>query len=851
MISKDRSKTTKGRKGSKPVNAYKHQNNRKNLPTDQTSRTMSSKDAKPVPYKLPPKNPGTLSKDRHPPHLQWDRNFPDTTAAGPLYIHEKLHPAAFAESLKRHRVTLDAFGPKYDGLPAGAEFQWYKHRGRWQNRIIRGESRHVMASLLVKEGMAGKVQMIYFDPPYGINFRNVLQANIDNNKYKGKIPNDPVAVQTFRDTYSNGIHSYLDNIYMIASHARELLNDTGSFFLQISSTNLNLVGVVLDEVFNAENRMGIIPFAKTSSSSAKGLPDVTNYLLWYAKNKGQAKYNQLYEETPTRKDLLELMSSYAMVELKDGQSRKLEPEERKDPEKIPSDAKLFQHFPPLSQGYDKTRSKPYEWNGKVWKCPHNMQWSVSHDGLDRMASANRLVETASLRWKKYESEIPGRKYNNLWSRKAYAQDQHYVVETAESTIKQCMLMTTDPGDLVFDPTCGSGTTAYVAESWGRRWITSDAGLVAVNLARQRIITGVFPWYMLIDSDAGYRRESELREKANQPPLQKETHGEDPSKGFVYRRLPHVSAKFLAYPDLQTEIDYIVDSPEKERGRLRVSSPFTVESTSPYRYVDPKQPAVNTATRQNVISALRDAGIRIGDSNVHLTDLEEYPGKTVTHTATFDGKKACIMVASDDCTVPPVMVDHAVEEAAAMPSVGALIVVAFAYEPSVRNERRGRLDIYKTMANQDLQIGNLKDEKNDIAFVLVGEPDVRIEAKGDQITAEVVGYDTFDPASGNTRSVNLDKEATRHDVYCWMIDTDYDGRSFFAKRVHFPGSAKDRQILNFYKKMESRIEQELWDAALSLKSAPFKIPESGRIAVKIITATHSEMTTVIDVKSPRP
>ena len=276
MTSKDakgRRKTAKGRKGSKPVNAYKHQNDRKNLPTDQTSRTMSSKDAKPVPYKLP-KKLSTPPNDLRPPRLQWDRNFTDTTPAGPLYIHEKLHPAAFAESLKRHRVTLDAFGPKYDGLPAGAEFQWYKHRGHWQNRIIRGESRHVMASLLAKEGMAGKVQMIYFDPPYGINFRNVLQANVYNNKYKGKIPNDPVAVQTFRDTYSNGIHSYLDNIYLIASHARELLNNTGSFFLQISSTNLNLVGVVLDEVFNAENRMGVIPFAKTSSSSTKGLPDV-------------------------------------------------------------------------------------------------------------------------------------------------------------------------------------------------------------------------------------------------------------------------------------------------------------------------------------------------------------------------------------------------------------------------------------------------------------------------------------------------------------------------------------------------------------------------------------------------
>ncbi len=835
----------------KPVGSYRHEgSSRSNLPTDQTGRTMKPDDVRPVRYKVPARKRGSMPPDLTPPHLDWVRDPPGSTQASPLYIHEKLHPSAFAESLKRdYNHTIESFFGSYDGLPKGAEFQWYRHRGHWQNRIIRGESRHVMASLIVKERMAGSVQMIYFDPPYGIDFRSILQANVNKDKDAGDMPNDPVAIQTFRDTYRNGIHSYLDNIHQIASHARVLLNDTGSLFLQIGSANVNRVAVVLDEVFGVENRMGMIPFAKTSGSSSGGLSDVTDYLLWYAKDIQRTKYHQLYEPTSTKKDILELFSSHAMIELKDGTIRKVTNEERGDPDtKMPKGAKLFKDSSLFSRGWSSTRSYDYEWGGRTYKCPRDSQWRVSREGLDRMAKDNRLFGVTTLRWKIYDDEVPGRRINNIWHKQASSKDRHYVVETAESTIERCILMATDPGDLVYDPTCGSGTTAYVAEKWGRRWITSDAGLVAVNLARQRIVTSIFDWHMLKDSEAGHRRENELREMAHQPPMPaKNTYGEDPSKGFVCERLPHTSAKFLAYPDREAQIDYMADRPEKERGRIRVSSPFTVESLSPYRYVNPDQPSVPgpSATSQSIVSALRDTGIRIGGSNVRLADIEEYPGRMITHTATFDGKKACVVVANDDCTVPPAMVDHAVEEAATMPSVQSLIIVAFAYEPAVRNEQRGRLNIYKTMANQDLRMGNLRDGRDDVAFVLVGEPDVKIDGTGDgRMTAEVIGYDTYDPASGNSRP------GTGHDVYCWMMDTDYDGRSFFARRIHFPGADNDRQIDRFYKKLQRRIGQDLWNSTISLKSAPFEHPKSERVAVKIITSTHSEMTAVIDVKNKR-
>lgn len=846
--SKSTSRTTSKPRDKKPTVAYQYEVGRKNLPTDQTGRNMKLKDARPVRYNLPSNAPTKFPKDLRPPRLSWDRDQPDSTPASPLYIHEKLHPAAFAQSLKKDKdLSMDVFFRDYDGLPEEAEFEWYKHSARWQNRIIRGESRHVIASLLAKESMTGKVQMIYFDPPYGIDFRDILQANINKNKDRDEIPNDLVALQTFRDAYKKGMHSYLDNIYQIASYARELLNETGSFFLQIGSANVNKLGVVLDEVFGAENRAGMIPFAKSKAKAGNGLPDITDYLLWYAKDIDHMKYHQLYEKFRGRKDLLVTMSFAALLELENNEVKNLTSQQKEDPDStIPRGAKLFKQTDLTSQGFSKTRSQKYKWNGKDWKCPPDRHWSVSYEGLDRLAETGRLYGShENLFWKKYENEFPGRKVNNMWIKQESARDKHYVVETAEATIEKCMLMTTDPGDLVLDPTCGSGTTAYVAEKWGRRWITSDAGLVAVNLTRQRIITGVFPWHMLIDSEVGHRHENELRRKVHQPLLPKPYgHNENPAAGFVYERMAHVSPEFLAYPDRDAPIDYMVDRPEKDKMRIRVSSPFTVESLSPYRYVNPKRPVNirHSQTRQNIVDALRITGIRMGGSNVCLADLEEYPGNMITHIAMFNGKRACILVADDDCTVPAVMVDHAVEEAAAMPNVEALIVVAFNYEPSIKNETRGHLSIYKAMANQDLQMENLKDNKEDVAFVLVGEPDVKTEIHDGMMTAEIVGYDTFNPASGTTRP------GTKSDVYCWMIDTEYDGRSFFARRIHFPGAGKDKQISGFYNELKKRIDSNLWDTFLSLKSAPFKVPKSGRIAVKIITSTHTEMTAEINIKN---
>ena len=848
------------------VSNYSHPgHDRKNLPTEQTSRYMNEDNRKPVKYKPPIRSPNG-------PMLSWDRgdSCEDGSLASPLYIREKIHPSALAESLqKRGSVQLNLFG-NYDGLPKNAAYEWYRHRGNWQNRVINGESRRVMASLLAKESMAGKVQMVYFDPPYGIKFSKNMQPDArkrDVSDNSRDSPNDPVHLRVFRDTYENGMHSYLDNIHCIATHARELLTSDGSFFMQIGGANVHRAAVVLDEVFGAENRVATITFAKSGGSSSRTLPMTADYILWYKKDSEiKVKYHQLYEELPKRKDVLEYMSYAAKVELASGEQRNLSRDEKIDPDKnLPPGSKLYTRMQLTSQNISTTgRSDPYylKSKNKTFKCPRNRQWSVSHEGIDHLDELGRLDGDAnSLRLKLYEDEIPGKKINNLWHRQMSADDLHYVVETDEEVIERCILMATDPGDLVLDPTCGSGTTAYVAEKWGRRWITSDSSLVAVTLARQRLLTGIFDYHFLQDSADGSQKERELSASSanNTKPCPKSKatdYNGDPSKGFVYERIKTPSASTLAYDYEPPEI-LLVNRPLVKNSIIRVSSPFTVESHSPYRYVNPDLAMPNVGNVDDIkshyraiVHALEFSGLKIIRDNTTMVVNDVFPyttkkGTWITHTALVDGRKAALMIAPDDCTVPPELVDRAAEEAARMGNTSMLIVIAFAFEADVRSgelEERGRLEIYKAQANQDLLVGNLKDSESDRAFVLIGEPDILVSAdtnSTDQIIVRVDGYDTYNPKTGQIGRGKADE------IICWMMDTDYDGRSFYAHQIFFPGCESDTQIRDFKDGLGRNLDPDMWNTMLSCESQPFPKPKGKRIAVRIITATHTEMTTVVD------
>ena len=850
------------RASTKTTDQYTHPSaKRANLPTEQTGKTMSDTDRRPILYE-----PQSREIDDEP-ILAWNRQPANQNghAAHPLYVREKVHPSAFVKLLQGSGEQPQLF-EDFNGLPSpDAAYEWYQHAANWSNRLIHGESSRVMASLLGRENMSGKVQMIYFDPPYGVGYRSNFQVSVNNRETPEKAegrPHDTRTIRAFRDTYERNIHSYLDLTREKLILMRELLADTGSLFMQIGDDNVLRVGLLLDEVFGSENRVALIPYATTSSSSSSTLPSVADFLLWYAKDKDQLKSNPVFEPL-TRTEKIHYMRSYAMVELADGTTRDLKKKERRDPDKnLPPDSRIVQRRPLDSQGTSSTgRSEPYHWNGIDWPCPPGRHWSVSMEGIDRLAHQNRLIavdEDSALQWKRYENELPGRRINNLWHSQMHATDKRYVVQTADQVIERCILMATDPGDLVLDPTCGGATTAVAAEKWGRRWITCDTSPVAVSIARQRLSTATFTYWTLADSADGARHEAELSGKTEAPPPEG-GWGNDPAEGFVYERVPQVSASVLAY-DLDSDPIMLVDQPRKKRAVTRVTSPLTVESEQPWATVIPLEGSDDEMVvahgdfSEAVEAALMNHTINGGRDNADMTirALEPWPSDSELlawkATYTIDGGSAehtaAVMVAAEDVTVPGEMVREAAREITdSAERADVLLVVAYAYAadapPSV-----GRITVARAQMNRDLMIRELSVETGHEAFVIIGEPDIRIldGYPNGQIAVEVQGYDTFDPATGNA------SEGGPDDVACWMLDTDHDGESFYARRIHFPGADNDRQIKKLLRELGRSADEGEQEALTAMRSAPFDPPERGRIAVKVVTATGMEMTATRDTST---
>ena len=848
------------RASTKTTDQYTHPSaKRANLPTEQTGKTMSDTDRRPILYL-----PQTREIDDEP-ILAWNRQpaNQDGHAAHPLYVREKVHPAAFVKLLQGSGEQPQLFSD-FNGLPSpNAAYEWYQHAANWSNRLIHGESTRVMASLLARENMSGKVQMIYFDPPYGVGYKSNFQVSVNNRETpesaEGR-PHDTRTIRAFRDTYERNIHSYLDLTREKLVLMRELLAESGSLVMQIGDENVLRVGLLLDEVFGADNRVALIPYATTTGSASKTLPSVADFLLWYAKDKEQIKYQQLYESL-SRHELVEYMSWHAMVELEDGTTRQLTPDEKIAPDRhLPSGARLYKRSTLCSLGTSTTgRSDPYYWNGSWWPCPHGEHWRVSMDGMDRLAELGRLEAAgigSRLRWKHYENEVPGRRINNMWHRQMSTSDKRYVVQTADSVLERCVLMATAPGDLVLDPTCGGATTALTAERWGRRWITCDTSPVAVSIARQRLATATFPYWTVADSADGARQEAELSGKPETLPPEG-GWGNDPAEGLVYERVRQVSAGVLAYDEDPDSI-MLVDQPRKKRGVTRVASPLTVESEQPWATVIPLEGSDDEMVvahgdfSEVVEAALMNHTISGGRDNADMTirALEPWPSESELlawkATYTINGgateHTAAVMVAAEDVTVPGEMVREAAREITdSAERADVLLVVAYAYAadapPTV-----GRIIVARAQMNRDLMIRELSAETGHEAFVIIGEPDIRIldDYPNGQIAVEVSGYDTFDPATGNAAEGGPDE------VACWMLDTDHDGESFYARRIHFPGADSDRQIKKLLKELGRNADDVEQEALTAMRSAPFDPPERGRIAVKIVTATGMEMTSVNEV-----
>ena len=833
------------------IHAYQHPKaTRKNLPTDQTERFMEEED-----YEEQSFTPEKIDNTNHP-ILQWNRTERQEFEHGPLYIHEKILPAVLIQSALKNegkQLKLDLFS-QFNGMPEEANYDWYQFDGYWQNRMIHGDGKRVMASLTEREGLAGKVQTVYMDPPYNIKFNANFQLKTDEievGESGDELPHDPMAVKAFRDTYSGNIHTFLDNIHQQMTLARELLTESGSCFVQIGYENVHEIACLMNEVFGKENHVATIPYVTRTNTSTRMIPEIGNWILWFTKNKEEATYHQIYEPL-TREEKLEHMTWHAMCELAEGTCRNLTKEERENLSLLPTKSKLFSRASLTSDGTStKGGSDPFNWNGKIFPCPSGQHWRVSLKGLQKLSETNRLISTdkGTIKWKRYEDEIPGRHINSVWAGLSGSQDKRYIVQTPDRAIERCILMTTDPGDLVLDPTCGSGTTAYVAEKWGRRWITIDTSKVAIAVARQRLATSKFDYFFLQDSDAGAKCESELPGAHPITP----SGTKDVSKGFVYPRIPRVSAATLAY-DIE-EYTYLVDQPERNSKKTRVSSPFTVESDSRAAALrtdgeqDPTTPQ-ESPTRDQILEALPIAGVRYGNDHWTITDLEPHPHTSiVTHIATLREKnsekklQAGVYIAPEDATTSPNHIRQAVREIPNMvPKRDTLLVISFAYEaPATAGEYQnmGSVQIIRAEANKDLTIPGLKHSPTDNSFVVVGEPDAEIRpAPNGQLELEVHGVDTYDPKINSVRSGQVD------DIHCIMTDTDFDGFSFKVRRINFPNQTKDRQLERMKRDLQRHIDDRKWNRLMTAVTIPFDPPESGQVAVKVIDKAGMETMRVM-------
>ncbi|MBU2836418.1 site-specific DNA-methyltransferase, partial [Acidithiobacillus thiooxidans] len=552
---------------------------RKNIPTAEYQAVMRQDEQQPVQVGYPRQAAGLEDekRSRNPdldPQLIWrgkDRQDWSSLVvqAPPLYIQEKVHPKVLIDDLRRFQARNPAPGAAgqedgqqidlfadFNGLPdANAKTEFYQHDAHWANRMILGDSLQVMASLAEREGLRGQVQCIYFDPPYGIKFNSNFQWSTTSRDVKDgntdHITREPEQVKAFRDTWRDGIHSYLTYLRDRLTVARDLLTDSGSIFVQIGDENVHRVRAVMDEVFGDENQISQITFRTTTGRAGDFLSSASNYILWFAKNRENCKFRTSYQGklTGTSTDQV-----YSLIRSANGSNKRITQAQREDSSLIPHDARQFRSDNLTSQSGSTTTVFPFEVRGMAVAAPKKGGWKTNLVGMVRLEKSDRLWPTTqgTLQYVRFLNDFPVIPLSNVWTDTgtgSFTDDKIYVVQTGSKVIERCILMATDPGDLVLDPTCGSGTTAYVAEQWGRRWITLDTSRVALALARARIMGARYPYYLLADSPEGQQREAEVTRSF---PSGKPTYGSI-RHGFVYERVPHITLKSIAN---NAEIDVI-------------------------------------------------------------------------------------------------------------------------------------------------------------------------------------------------------------------------------------------------------------------------------------------------------
>ena len=831
------------KKAAAKVRAYRHDHTRVNIPHAGTA------------HKIEPQNnhnnnnTAHTAQNNHDPHLhptlQWAgrQNAPAINVPSqPLHVHERVDPAVIIRATlkKNGNGQPPLFESPEDKLPLERELEFYQHQKNWSNRLIAGDSAIVMKSLVQKEGMGGKVQCVYMDPPYGIKYGSNFQPFVNKREVKDgsdkDLTTEPEMIRAFRDTWELGIHSYLSHLRDRLALCRELLNDSGSCFVQISDQNVHLVRCVMDEIFGAENFVSMIAYRTTAPLGAKFMTVNYDYLIWYARSKEHMKFRPAFENKAVGRG-----TNYVWLDI-NGKRRRMTDEEMDDPHNAPG--KIFYPSDFASTGYTPTCTYDFDFEGTTVHAGKK-SWRTHKRGLQNLIKEKRIMLVGKRKrptFIQYFADHPVQQISNVWNDTRSAMNKIYVVETDDAVIQRCLLMTTDPGDLVLDPTCGGGTTACVAEQWGRRWITCDTSRVALTLARQRLMTARFHYYKLQDESIGVRG------------------------GLVCKTVPHITLKSIANKQ-QPETETLHDQPEVDNSKARVTGPFTVEAVPSPVVKGPDDFAVGDAPAVSAVSLsppgseesrmggtarhaawcaeLRASGLRgKGGRKMEIEDIGPYSADTDFLHARFmareTGESGFVSFGPEYSPLGSDQVRRALKEMEYQrPSRSLLVFAAFEFDPEAsltidRVEWRG-VSVLKAKMSPDLQTGDLRRGRSgESSFWLMGRPDAdlrRLDCGEDagKWVAEVHGFDYYDPVSGEMRAGGAD------DIAMWMLDTDFDGASLYPRQVFFPLSAGAAMWRKLARDLRAEVDADLMERFTGRVSLPFEA-DAGKprlAAVKIV------------------
>ncbi len=854
------------------------------------------------------------------PWLEWANKREEgetfTVDPVPLFIHERLSTQAILETAKRNDIQRSLFADPQQKYQEAVQF--YEHEVPWSNRLILGDSLQVMDSLANREGLSGQVQMIYIDPPYGINFRSNFQPDVfDTSGRDGDqhISREIEQIKAYRDTWKRGVHSYLSYLRQRFVISRELLKDSGSIFVQISDENVHRVRCLLDEVFGHRNFVGEIVFKTRSTSTSKYLSILNDFILWYAKDLEKLKFNRLYFEKELNKTFSkaekpngEIVTAFSGGKLRDDLSNA---------------TKYFSSVSLSSTSGGASTNQPFSFCNREYRHTSGRGWRCSLVGLGRLAKANRIIpQSTTIRYKFYYSDFAYSELRNLWTEQLSESNKTYVVQTSSKVIQRCILMSTDPGDLVIDPTCGGGTTAYVAEKWGRRWITIDTSRIAITLARTRLLTATFDYYKVNNTSEGIRSgfvlettpHIQLRDIANSVALDSIFARYEPilfgkltdlntALQMVTPEIRQVLHQKLAvnnrnitdaerrrwdlpetaweewevpfdtdpdWPELlqdalvayrkvwQEKMDEVntciaesakqvnlVDQPTRERGLLRVSGPFTVESLQPPAIsldeaatpIDlDVEPSNGAAYIEQMFSLLKTSGVDFENQRRQFTGLDRLDGNFFHAEGQFedDGQEIGVVFGPQHGPVTAMQVENCLREARRIYDV--LLFAGFHFEPEaqaiIQDEHR-RLQTHLVQISPDVTMDDLLCRTHtDKLFTVIGAPRIVVrETEDGQFKVIMEGVDSYNPVDNTIEPTPADQ------VAAWFLDTNYDNRTFCPTQSFFPNKSAWRNIV---RSLRSVIDEDNLEAFSGTESLPFPAGEHNCVAVKVIDRRGNEL-----------